>query len=245
MPINHHSSIKIGTLTQKPSQVVSNIVTAIPAIATRLPGGWDNIQNFFIKTNTSVSLPIWSCSLDERWTGLKEDKGKEGVKGKAEGKSKKRPAVENSDGGEDDEEGEGSEDDDEVQAQPRKKAKSDTGKTTTTPIPPTTKPKKTTHQSTDQQPKPKKPATSTSTSETHQRPTKLAQKSQSRTQAPVTTQATKPKTHELTKDEMKQKRSVGLVEKKKEKIVNKKKPGLGVNGKSVKAKMLGKKALLT
>ncbi|KAG5222577.1 ribosomal protein L1p/L10e family-domain-containing protein [Salix suchowensis] len=38
---------------------------------------WDNIQSLHIKTNSSVSLPIWSCSLDDesggRWDGLIAD----------------------------------------------------------------------------------------------------------------------------------------------------------------------------
>jgi ribosome biogenesis protein UTP30 len=39
-----------------------------------VPGGWDNVQSFHIKTNSSVSLPIWTCELDDsqggRWGGL-------------------------------------------------------------------------------------------------------------------------------------------------------------------------------
>lgn len=47
---------------------------ALPAVAKNIYGGWENIQAFHIKTNSSVSLPIWSCNLDEneggRWNGL-------------------------------------------------------------------------------------------------------------------------------------------------------------------------------
>ncbi|KAK7051398.1 proteasome-interacting protein cic1 [Paramarasmius palmivorus] len=68
-------SIKIGTLSQKPSQILDNLKTAIPAVASHITnGGWDNIQSLGIKTNNSVHLPIWSCSLDDeeggRWAGL-------------------------------------------------------------------------------------------------------------------------------------------------------------------------------
>jgi ribosome biogenesis protein UTP30 len=67
-------SIKIGILSQKPDQILANLELALPAIAKNIQGGWDNIQAFHIKTNSSTSLPIWSCSLDEkeggRWDGL-------------------------------------------------------------------------------------------------------------------------------------------------------------------------------
>ena len=61
-------------MSQTPSQIVDNIKTALPAIANAIKGNWDNIQSLNIKTNSSVSLPIWSCTLDGaeggRWNGL-------------------------------------------------------------------------------------------------------------------------------------------------------------------------------
>lgn len=43
-------------------------------IIQHIKDGWDNVQSLFIKTNTSVSLPIWTCNLDDtkegRWDGL-------------------------------------------------------------------------------------------------------------------------------------------------------------------------------
>jgi len=68
------SSIKVSTLSHKPAQVLANIQSAIPAIVKHIKGGWDNVQSFNIKTNSSVSLPIWSCRLDGeeggRWDGF-------------------------------------------------------------------------------------------------------------------------------------------------------------------------------
>ncbi|KAG7096477.1 hypothetical protein E1B28_003908 [Marasmius oreades] len=70
-------SIKIGTLSQKPSQILANLKSAIPAVASHIKGGaggWENIQSLGIKTNNSAHLPIWSCALDGseggRWAGL-------------------------------------------------------------------------------------------------------------------------------------------------------------------------------
>ncbi|KAF9468667.1 ribosomal protein L1p/L10e family-domain-containing protein, partial [Collybia nuda] len=68
------TSIKVGTLSQKPNQIIANIKMALPSVAKNIYGGWENIQAFHIKTNSSASLPIWSCTLDEneggRWNGL-------------------------------------------------------------------------------------------------------------------------------------------------------------------------------
>lgn len=77
-------------------------------VALYTQGHWDNIQSLMLKTNTSVSLPIWSCSLNERWTGFMQiEEEKEKVhKTQAKGK---RPV----------QEGESE--------KPRKKVKSDKG----------------------------------------------------------------------------------------------------------------------
>lgn len=60
-------AIKIGSLSaHSPQQLLENLIATIPYLAVRLPmGGWDNVQSLHIKTTTSTSLPIWSCSLDE------------------------------------------------------------------------------------------------------------------------------------------------------------------------------------
>jgi ribosome biogenesis protein UTP30 len=64
-------------MSQTPSHILENLQTALPAVAKAIKGGWDNIQSFAIKTNSSVSLPIWSCTLDEteggRWNGLRAE----------------------------------------------------------------------------------------------------------------------------------------------------------------------------
>jgi len=99
-------------MTQNPSQIVENIITAIPSIAKAIPGGWDNVQSLHIKTNSSVSLPIWSCLLEYTEAGSWHGIGNEGfatggdekeegdgekaantVKGSKKLKSKKRSPV--------------------------------------------------------------------------------------------------------------------------------------------------------
>ena len=71
-------SIKIGKMSQTPSHILENLQTALPAIANAVKGGWDNIQNLTIKTNSSVSLPIWSCTLNMTDVRQTED-AEEGV----------------------------------------------------------------------------------------------------------------------------------------------------------------------
>ncbi|KAF8583320.1 ribosomal protein L1 [Ramaria rubella] len=76
------TSIKIAGISHKSSQVVSNLQTAIPAVVARIHGGWDNVQSFSIKTTSSVSLPIWTCSLGNdtpgsRWAGMTVDEEEE------------------------------------------------------------------------------------------------------------------------------------------------------------------------
>lgn len=122
-PNASYSSIKVGKMSQNPSQIVENINTAIPAIAKAIPGGWDNIQSLHIKTNSSVSLPIWSCVLEDTETGGWHGIGQEGsvtreeeedredaakAKNSKKSKSKKRSPVS----------------EDEAEEAPRKKAKS-------------------------------------------------------------------------------------------------------------------------
>lgn len=86
------SSVKIGVLGQhSSSQLLQNLITALPHVVKNIRENWDNVQSIHIKTSSSASLPIWSCRLDEeeegRWDGLTrvpipDDAGEELVNGK-------------------------------------------------------------------------------------------------------------------------------------------------------------------
>ncbi|KXN82821.1 Putative ribosome biogenesis protein C8F11.04 [Leucoagaricus sp. SymC.cos] len=241
------TSIKIATLSHTPAQILSNTIKAIPAVAAHIPGGWDNIQSLMIKTNTSVSLPIWSCNLDERWSGLVKGSEEERAnkmagtdvekdRKKKEQKSKKRPV-------EDDESHESEEDE-----QPRKKVKSGKAAGPSAPVSspitkPTTKAKKPQPQlasvSTDQKSKKSaKSAPPAPSSETGSQPKPTKKdKASDELQEPKT----RPPSESagLTKSELKQKRTGAALERKKDKVVG----GKGLSSKNIKAKMLGKKAL--
>ena len=69
------STVKIGFLHRhSPAELVDNVALALPAIVSRVPGKWANIQNIELKTGKSAALPIWSCRLtdgdgdDVRWS---------------------------------------------------------------------------------------------------------------------------------------------------------------------------------
>ncbi|KAF9050800.1 ribosomal protein L1 [Hymenopellis radicata] len=49
-----NTAIKIGTITHTPEQVLANLKTALPVIAQRIKGGWDNIQ-----ASPSKRTPAW------------------------------------------------------------------------------------------------------------------------------------------------------------------------------------------
>ncbi|PBK67271.1 ribosomal protein L1 [Armillaria solidipes] len=72
-----NTAIKIGNMTHTPAQILANLKVALPVIAKRISGGWDNVQALSIKTSSSASLPIWSCPLGDeeggRWAGLNVD----------------------------------------------------------------------------------------------------------------------------------------------------------------------------
>lgn len=78
-PINGVSSVKFGTLSQSPAQVLANFETALPAVIAAVRGGWDNVQSLNIKSTKSLSLPIWSCKLGTgegaRWRSLTPEDG--------------------------------------------------------------------------------------------------------------------------------------------------------------------------
>ncbi|THH17002.1 hypothetical protein EW146_g3724 [Bondarzewia mesenterica] len=54
--------------------LLANLQAALPSIIKHIHDGWENVQNLGIKTNSSASLPLWSCPLGDdeggRWSGL-------------------------------------------------------------------------------------------------------------------------------------------------------------------------------
>jgi ribosome biogenesis protein UTP30 len=71
-------SVKIGLLSHASEKVLDNIKISLPAIVNNIKGNWDNVQSLHIKTNSSISLPIWTCELGGatggRWDGMVQSK---------------------------------------------------------------------------------------------------------------------------------------------------------------------------
>lgn len=248
-------SVKIANLSHKPTQIIANLQKALPTIVANIKDGWENIQSLHIKTNSSVSLPIWSCSLDAseegRWHDLEagtsehgdedEESGESGPEStdaakKAPGKSGKKR---------------GSTSDDESEDAPRKRAKkestsksatksskSDPSKATATVSPKATK----VEVQSDVAESVKKAKKSSSTAPSQKGKKKTAKEAE----APPSEVAVPVKSTEATKKaqltaavgvkDIKAKRDAQSGDKKKEKVIKQK------LGKSAKNTLLGKKA---
>lgn len=58
------SSVKLGYLSSHtPQQLADNLLSALPAIISRIQGGWNNVHNIDVKTGNSAALPIWNQRL--------------------------------------------------------------------------------------------------------------------------------------------------------------------------------------
>ncbi|EIW81098.1 ribosomal protein L1 [Coniophora puteana RWD-64-598 SS2] len=90
------TSVKIGRAQQSAAHILDNLKLAVPGIVKNIKDGWENIQSLYLKTNSSVSLPIWSCDLGDgeggRWDGVTvEDTAPEVEEGEGEGAEAEAP----------------------------------------------------------------------------------------------------------------------------------------------------------
>lgn len=53
-------SIRVATSAQNAEEIAANIMSVLKQLSTKLPGGLDNIRTIHLKSQTSVSLPIYS-----------------------------------------------------------------------------------------------------------------------------------------------------------------------------------------
>lgn len=57
-------SIKIGYLAKhSPEQLTDNLMATLPAVLSRVKGGWENVHNVDVKTGNSAALPVWNSKL--------------------------------------------------------------------------------------------------------------------------------------------------------------------------------------
>lgn len=58
------STIKIGYMHKhSPEQLTQNLMAAMPAVLSRVKGGWENVNNVDVKTGNSAALPVWNKKL--------------------------------------------------------------------------------------------------------------------------------------------------------------------------------------
>ena len=57
-------SIRIGHTGMSGKEVMENILEAMPKIALKIPGQWENIQSLSLKTNDSIALPIYNSAVE-------------------------------------------------------------------------------------------------------------------------------------------------------------------------------------
>lgn len=233
---------------------MANLQKALPVIVAGIKDGWTNIQSLHIKTNSSVSLPIWVCTLDAseggRWHNLeagdaseKKDDGEsseeEAAVSEKRAKSRKREAspVKESE----DLLRKRAKQNKDVPGSTMKPSQSGSGtvepaKAVTPSTRPKSKPKPETADSVTQKPKGKTPSkakdlTSPAPAPSSKKPTSSSAKPTS------VDDMKKPKiVSPVLTDELKSKRDGKSFEKKKAKVLKHK------VGKSVKSTLLGKKA---
>ncbi|SNX83289.1 related to UTP30 - subunit of U3-containing 90S pre-ribosome [Melanopsichium pennsylvanicum] len=58
------NTVKIGYIaTHSPEQLTENLMAALPAVLSKLKGGWENVHNIDVKTGNSAALPVWNQKL--------------------------------------------------------------------------------------------------------------------------------------------------------------------------------------
>ncbi|SPO23086.1 related to UTP30 - subunit of U3-containing 90S pre-ribosome [Ustilago trichophora] len=57
-------SIKIGYIAKHSAEeLTENLMAALPAVLSRVKGGWENVHNIDVKTGNSAALPVWNQKL--------------------------------------------------------------------------------------------------------------------------------------------------------------------------------------
>ena len=62
LPLSHHgtcSMLQLGNTNMDSLQLVDNLIRVNEVLIKRYPGGWKNIRAQHIKTETSMSIPIY------------------------------------------------------------------------------------------------------------------------------------------------------------------------------------------
>ncbi|XP_018329695.1 ribosomal L1 domain-containing protein 1 [Agrilus planipennis] len=52
-------TMQVGNTSMNEENMKENVIAAIEGLATEFPGGWENISTLYLKTTTSISIPIY------------------------------------------------------------------------------------------------------------------------------------------------------------------------------------------
>lgn len=89
------NTIKVGYMaSHTPEQLAENVVAALPAVLSRIKGGWENVHNIDVKTGNSAALPVWNKKLGVKThvTPSSTKRGVEEVDGEVEKETPKKVA---------------------------------------------------------------------------------------------------------------------------------------------------------
>ena len=58
------STVKIGYVkSHSAEELTENLLAALPAVLSKIKGGWENVHNIDVKTGNSAALPVWNQKL--------------------------------------------------------------------------------------------------------------------------------------------------------------------------------------
>ena len=109
VPSGSSMQVKVGRLSMSRAEVGENVMAAVEAVVRRVPGKWRNVQMVGVKTQDSITLPVYSSLPLQAIRGVKgaQGDGTEGEveddegEGEGEEKQAEEEGVEEEEGGED------------------------------------------------------------------------------------------------------------------------------------------------
>ncbi|XP_796832.2 ribosomal L1 domain-containing protein 1 [Strongylocentrotus purpuratus] len=66
------STVAVANIGMSAKDITDNILSAIASLKTIVPGGWSNVKSIFVRTEKSVSLPIYTSLVHEEWEQSEE-----------------------------------------------------------------------------------------------------------------------------------------------------------------------------
>lgn len=73
------SAIPVATTSLDNEKIIENIASTVSSITTKIPRGWNNIQALYIKTTSTVALPIYN-SITYESTKISSDETAKTIK---------------------------------------------------------------------------------------------------------------------------------------------------------------------